>query len=207
MASSHWQSHNSAPIPEDPSFTSVSLVAPPGTDIWRRSDQDDVFNAPILYRSLPASQFKSITVTVFAPWRTQYDQGGLVISFPTAPNQPRKWIKAGIEFFDLQAALGVVGTDRYSDWSLSPMSQEHHQKATFRAVKHDTTLWIHAGQAGSEKLLPMREVKWAFMEGRNEGDIWVGVYAAKPQADEGDENEGAKGIEVSFSDLEIETTE
>lgn len=48
----------------------------------------------------------------------------------------------------------------------------------------------------------MREIKWAFMEGRDEEDIWVGVYAAKPTPEEGEDDE--KGIEVSFSDLELE---
>ena len=51
----------------------------------------------------------------------------------------------------------------------------------------------------------MREIKWAFMEGRDEEDIWVGVYAAKPTPEDGEDDE--KALEVSFSDLVIERDE
>lgn len=216
--SKSWLTLNGAPNPKsDPTKESFTITAPPKTDIWRRSDDDDVFNAPILYQSMLASDFKKVEVTVYAPWATQYDQAGLIIAFPTSetpkPTQDRdaneavstkgfKWIKAGIEFFQLSAVLGMVGTDRYSDWSLSPMSQEYHQKARFRAEKVGTTLWIYAAQEGEEKMKPMREVKWAFMEGREEKEVWVGVYAAKPTPEDGEDDE--RGIEVSFEDLVVE---
>lgn len=212
MASAKWQAVNGASLPADSSFTDFAITAPPKTDIWRRSNQDDVFNAPIVYQKMKASEFKKIEVTVFAAWQTQYDQGGLIIAFPgeTPPSEesenpiePIKWIKAGIEYFSREAVIGVVGTDRFSDWSLAPMSQEYHQKAKFRAERDGTTLWIYAAQEGEERMKPMREIKWAFMEGRDEADVWVGVYAAKPTPEEGSEEEAEKGIEVSFSGLEI----
>ncbi|KAF2209568.1 hypothetical protein CERZMDRAFT_91352 [Cercospora zeae-maydis SCOH1-5] len=230
MAPSKWSTINGASLPkEDPETSSFTITAPPKTDIWRRSLTDDVFNAPTLYQTLPASRFKSIAVTVYAPWHTQYDQGGLVLAFPSPrtpqdvthtqeihqraeedekpenPARPSKWVKAGIEFFELSSVLAIVGTDRFSDWSLAPMSQEFHQKARFRIEKRGTTLWIYARQEGEERMKPMREIKWAFMEGRDAEDIWVGVYAAKPTPEEGEDDE--KGIEVSFSDLELELEE
>lgn len=167
----------------------------------------------MIYKTLPASTFKSLTITIFAPWKTQYDQGGLILAFPSQPTSDTstkglKWIKAGIEYFSNQCVLGVVGTDRYSDWSIAPMKQEYHQKATFKVVREGETLWVYAKQDGGEGLTPMREVKWAFMEGRLEGNVWVGVYAAKPKKDEGaSEEDSEKGIEVSFSDLELEVEE
>ncbi|KAM3421292.1 hypothetical protein BST61_g1693 [Cercospora zeina] len=229
MPPSKWSAINGASLPEeDPTTDSFTITAPPKTDIWRRSPTDDIFNAPTLYQTLPASRFKSITVTVYAPWHTQYDQGGLILAFPSSntphpstssekevkkaeeetpgnPVRPSKWVKAGIEFFELSCVLGIVGTDRFSDWSLAPMSQEFHQKARFRIEKRETTLWVYARQEGEERMKPMREIKWAFMEGRDEEDIWVGVYAAKPTPEEGEDDE--KGIEVSFSDLELELEE
>lgn len=171
--------------------------------------------APMIYKTLPSSIFKSLTITIFAPWKTQYDQGGLILAFPS-PSGPSfdtstkglKWIKAGIEYFSNQCVLGVVGTDRYSDWSISPMKQEYHQKATFKIERDGETLWVYAKQDGGERLIPMREVKWAFMEGRLDEDVWVGVYAAKPKKDEGgSEEDSEKGIEVQFSDLELEVEE
>lgn len=85
------------------------------------------------------------------------------------------------------------------------MNKDYHQKAKFRAERDGTTLWIYAAQEGEESMKPMREIKWAFMEGREEADILVGVYAAKPTPEQGSEQEGAheKGIEVTFSELVI----
>lgn len=51
----------------------------------------------------------------------------------------------------------------------------------------------------------MREIKWAFMEGRDEEKLWVGVYAAKPTPEDGEDDE--KALEVTFSDLVIEKEE
>ena len=171
---STWACINGASVPkEDPTQESFTITAPPKTDIWRRSDTDDVFNAPTIFQLIPASSFKSISVTVYAPWHTQYDQGGLIIAFPSSntprpqkegdikraededeenPVRPSKWIKAGIEFFELSAVLGIVGTDRFSDWSLAPMSQEFHQKARFKIERKEKTLWIYACQDGEEKM-------------------------------------------------------
>jgi hypothetical protein len=95
------------------------------------------------------------------------------------------------------------------------MSASHHQKATFRAERDGTTLWIYAAQEGEEKrdasevggsevLKPMREVKWAFMEGRDEAEIWVGAYAAKPTVEEAEEE---KGIEVTFEGVKVVRSE
>lgn len=168
---SKWEvAHGAQPPSDESSFT---ITAPPETDIWRRSDTDDIMNAPMIYKKLPSSTFKKFEITVFAPWQTQYDQGGLVIAFPSSSSSggATKWIKAGIEYFSNQSVLSVVGTDRYSDWSMAPMHTEYHQKARFRAERDGETLWIYAAQDGSDKLLPMREVKWAFMEGRLESEV------------------------------------
>ncbi len=48
---------------------------------------------------------------------------------------------------------------------------------------------------------PLREVTWVFEE--EEGECWIGVYAAKPLKDEGDEK-GKKSLEVQFRGLEVE---
>lgn len=204
---SEWQALHGASVPKDPT-SSFSLTAPPNTDIWRRSDDDDVFNAPLIYQKLSASDFKSISVTVFAPWQTQYDQGGLLLAFPSKDGAgPMKWIKAGIEYFATEAVLGIVGTDRYSDWSLSPMHTEYHQKARFKVEREGSTVWVYAAQEGAEKMLPMREIKWAFLEDRLEGEVWVGCYAAKPTPEEGGEEEAEKGLNVQFTDLKLERAE
>lgn len=40
------------------------------------------FNAPIIYKRIPLSRFKSVKVSVKARWERLYDQGGLVLVFP-----------------------------------------------------------------------------------------------------------------------------
>ncbi|RMZ07758.1 hypothetical protein D0862_04186 [Hortaea werneckii] len=195
MASSTWQAGNGAALPKDLS-TTFSITTPPKVDIWRRSETDDTFNAPYIYRNVSAKSFKSISVTVSGPWKTQFDQGGLILVLPNK-NGLNRWIKAGVEFFNGKPMLGVVGTDRYSDWSLAPMSKGENT-ATFEAVRDGETLWVYEIRDGER--LPLREVKWAFIDEMDE--ISVGVYAAKPTPEEGDED---KGIDVDFKDLKLET--
>ncbi|GAB1738534.1 hypothetical protein NU219Hw_g3340t1 [Hortaea werneckii] len=195
MASSPWQAGNGAALPKDLS-TSFSITTPPKVDIWRRSETDDTFNAPYICRNVSAKSFKSISATVSGPWKTQFDQGGLILVLPNK-NGLNRWIKAGIEVFNGKPVLGVVGTDRYSDWSLAPMPKGENT-ATFEAVRDGETLWVYEIRDGER--LPLREVKWAFIDEMDE--ISVGVYAAKPTPEEGDEG---KGIDVEFKDLKLET--
>ncbi|KAK4542586.1 hypothetical protein LTR36_006634 [Oleoguttula mirabilis] len=200
MASLTWQAANGATVPPDTTAT-FKVSAPPKTDIWRRSEADDVFNAPYIYTTMRPAAFNRISVTVSGPWKTQFDQGGLVLAFPRHDG-PTRWIKAGIEFFHGKPCLGVVGNDRFSDWSICPMA-EGETKATFEAVKDGHSLWIYAVKEGEKQ--PLREVKWAFIDYLDEQkqyeDMRVGVYVAKPTPDEGDTE---ATIQASFADLQVD---
>jgi len=195
----------SSTLPSDPS-KAFQIPTPPKTDIWRTVNQGNMeFNAPGIGARIPVSTFKSLSATVSGPWKTQFDQGGILIAFPKTPGadlHDSQWIKAGIEFFNGEPKLGVVGTDRFSDWSLCPMFEEGG-KASFVAEKEASTIWIYAVVKGKRQ--PLREIKWADLEGRAEGaEMWVGVYGAKPTPEkEGDEK---AGIDVTFEGLEIETS-
>lgn len=161
------------------------------------------FNAPAIGARIPVSAFKTLSATVSGPWKTQFDQGGLLIAFPKSPGadlHDSQWIKAGIEFFNGEPKLGVVGTDRFSDWSLCPMFEEG-SKASFVAAKEGDTIWIYAVVKGKRE--PLREIKWADLEGRaKDAEMWVGVYGAKPTPEEGD----AKAVlDVAFEGFKIET--
>jgi regulation of enolase protein 1 (concanavalin A-like superfamily) len=162
------------------------------------------FNAPGIGARIPVTTFKSLSATVSGPWKTQFDQGGILIAFPKSPGtdlHDSQWIKAGIEFFNGEPKLGVVGTDRFSDWSLCPMFEAGDQ-ASFVAEKEADTIWIYAVVKGKKE--PLREVKWADLEGRaKNAEMWVGVYGAKPTPEVGDAE--AK-IDVKFEGLKIETS-
>ncbi|KAK3679215.1 hypothetical protein LTR78_000776 [Recurvomyces mirabilis] len=213
MSTPKWHAANGATAPSSPS-ANMEITAYPTTDIWRRdaTPAGDVFNAPYIYITTTSKNFKRLATTVTVPWKTQFDQGGLLISFPnTASSEPDKacrWIKAGIELFEGKPALGVVGTDRFSDWSLAPMprgagGEEGDQRtARFEAVRDGTTLWVYVVVGGERQAL--REVKWAFLDEGEDGngvEMKLGVYAAKPTPNMGDER---AGVEVSFEGLEAE---
>ncbi|KAK5717012.1 hypothetical protein LTR17_016154 [Elasticomyces elasticus] len=202
-----WTATNGAPQPQDPTTTSFTITAPPKTDLWRRdpTPEGDVFDAPYLTTSIAVSSFKSLKVTVTVPWKTQFDQGGLLLIFPDREGKGSgkgsgRWVKGGIEYFNGAPALGVVGTDRFSDWSLAPMPSGSDRTATFEAVKDGTTLWVYVLVDGKRQAL--REIKWAFVDVKGDEALKVGVYAAKPTPDEGDEEAGVK---VTFSGLSVET--
>ncbi|KAM0720807.1 hypothetical protein Q7P37_003092 [Cladosporium fusiforme] len=200
-----YEAINTSPtnIPSNPSKP-FQIPVRPKTDIWRRIKPGDMeFNAPCIGSRIAVKAFQSLSATVSGPWKTQFDQGGILIAFPKTPGtdlHDSQWIKAGIEYFTGEPKLGVVGTDRYSDWSLSPMF-EAGGKASFVAERQGDTIWVYAVVNGKKE--PLREIKWADLEGRAEdAEIWVGVYGAKPTPEEGD---GEAGIEVTIEDLKVET--
>lgn len=72
-----------------------------------------------------------------------------------------------------------------------------------------STLWVYsveksssaAGEEG-ERRRALREISWVFGEEIAEGECEVGVYVAKPIADDLDPE---KELEVRFEDLRVET--
>ncbi|QIW95071.1 hypothetical protein AMS68_000589 [Peltaster fructicola] len=202
----HWEAlaQHQALVPSDLT-KKFSITAPPGCDIWRPSSERNVFDAPAIITKIKASSFQSIEVTVSARWKTLYDQGGILLVFPGGldikPGDSRSWIKAGIENEQGTAKLGVVGTHKFSDWSLSP-TLDDSGKTTIKFVRKGTVLWVYTVHDGKD--IGLREVTWAFLEGRgDDAEIWVGVYAAKPTPD----SDNADGkLVVNFEDLKLNTS-
>lgn len=99
--------------------------------------------------------------------------------------------------------MSVVGTDRYSDWSLSPVPEEGGEgEVRIRVAREGDTLWVYAvlGDGGKR---PLREIKWAWMEGREaDAELQVGVCAAKPG-----EGKDEEDLEVTFKDWVLEVSE
>ncbi|KAK5745790.1 hypothetical protein LTR17_001292 [Elasticomyces elasticus] len=155
-----WSASNGAVLPAaPPTASNFSILAPPATDLWRPDDLpgSDNFTAPYITTSVQVGKFKSLKATVNVPWRTQFDQGGLLVIMPLsaaekAAGVKTRWVKGGIEYFDAAPALGVVGTDRFSDWSLAtmPAPPQSQTAATFEAVKNDTTLFIYVVVDGQQ---------------------------------------------------------
>ncbi|KAH0499163.1 hypothetical protein TgHK011_006374 [Trichoderma gracile] len=214
----HWL-NNPGVKPISPIDRTVTIQVPPDTDIWRPALSKHNFTAPYLYTVVPASRFRSVQVTVTAPWKTLYDQGGLVVTFPSNNNNNRhhddnanltRFIKAGIEFNDGAPALGVVATDILSDWSLSPLITEQTQtgekkkedaKATILVERDGTDAWVYVLEDQGRTRRALRQVTWAFNEDDAQGlarEIEVGIYGAKPTEEAG-EGHARDGIAVTFS--------
>jgi hypothetical protein len=164
--------------------------------------KSDNFTAPYVYRSIKASDFHNISVTVDADWTTRYDQGGIAIIFPE--KKPLKWVKSGIEVETGSPQFGTVGTYAFSDWSLSPVTPANATSARFLIEREGSEIWVYAlnlEDPTAEKY-PLREVTWAFLEDRADDDVelWVGVYAAKPTYNAANMTQD---LEVTFKDLVI----
>ncbi|KAL7819706.1 hypothetical protein V8C26DRAFT_25402 [Trichoderma gracile] len=215
----HWL-NNPGIKPISPIGRTVTIQVPPDTDIWRPALSKHNFTAPYLYTVVPASRFRSVQVTVAAPWKTLYDQGGLVVTFPSNNRHHHddgnanltRFIKAGIEFNDGAPALGVVATDILSDWSLSPLITEQTQtqtaekkkedaKATILVERDGTDAWVYVLEGQGRTRRALRQVTWAFNEDDAQGlarEIEVGIYGAKPTEEAG-EGHARDGIAVTFS--------
>ena len=110
-------------------------------------------------------------------------------------------MKTGIEYFNGEPALSVVGCDRFSDWSLCPLPKGS-KHATLEAERVDRTLWVYSIVDGKKTAL--REIKWAFLEsGDDQAEMKVGIYAAKPTP----EDDPATGIEVKFDGFQLRLSE
>ena len=166
------------------------------TDIWHKPPDLDVFDAPILYKPLPISTFKSARVSATGDWKTLYDQGGMVLVLPPSKSGgQRRWIKAGIEFYGNKPRMSVVAADQWADWSLLPLSEadEKDGKMTVEMEREQekdgswgSVLRILLVGENGEKM-PIREVTWAFHDVDESEEMWVGMMAAKPTKDEREE--------------------
>ena len=175
----------------------LKLTAPPMTDIWRSPPAHDYLAAPIVYKSLKASAFRMARVRVSADWTKLYDQAGLVLVLPGT--QPKKWVKAGTEMVDGTPQISVVVADRWADWSMQPQTSESLTVLFERKVKGDGGLETALGVSvvsNDGKVMPIRKVTWMFEEDQ---EIWIGVYAARP------DYESSDALEVNFSDLTIDS--
>lgn len=201
----HWR-NNPGVHPISPIGRSITIQVPPDTDIWRPAIAKHNFTAPYLYTTVATAHFQSVQVTVTAPWKTLYDQGGLVLAFPNRHNpNATRFIKAGIEFNDGAPALGVVATDILSDWSLSPITEKQttaDAKATILVERDGTDAWVYVVENEGETKRALRQVTWAFNEDDDgQGlarEVEVGIYGAKPTEESG-EGHARDEIAVTFS--------
>jgi regulation of enolase protein 1 (concanavalin A-like superfamily) len=191
-----------------------TVSAKPNTDIWKKAPSTDVFNAPYKpHSSGPLSSFSSTTISFTAPYATKFDQAGLLLLL-TSPDQPRRWIKAGIEHFNGQPRASVVCCDRFADWSVADLPPAHFpdtdavasgsQSVTVRVEREESpngaALWIYllvGGDAAASTKIPLREIGWVY----NEPEKWeleVSAAVARPGKDVDGE------LVATFKDFDVQ---
>ncbi|TDL26133.1 hypothetical protein BD410DRAFT_784174 [Rickenella mellea] len=178
----------------------MKLSAKAPTDYWRKPPSLDVDSAPKSLQTIPAKSFTRARVTVSASWTRLYDQGGLFILFPQSAEGKQFWLKTGIEFYNNQPNLSTVAAREWADWSLLPLSSNSITVEIERENKDGMgkgpSLWIYLVEGN--KRTAVREVTWAFE--KDDDDIQVGVYAARPTV----EGDAEDALEVSFEDFVLE---
>lgn len=214
---------------------SFKLTSLPKTDIYAAPAHGYVWTAPILYRKIQCSSFKKAKVTVSFSWTTIYDQGGLILVFPTKTNPNPdsgnaseksahpQWVKAGIEINAGKPWASAVARENWADWSLSAPPNgvigsdeigappagvvspgkgraKGSVKATIEFERHEGALFVYVQGPEGEVKSMIREPQWVFLDGRGEGEAWIGVYCCAPDPD--GEREG-EGLDVTFEDFEI----
>ncbi|KAH8675093.1 hypothetical protein BGZ61DRAFT_536379 [Ilyonectria robusta] len=187
-----------------------SLSASPSTDIWKKPPSTNVFKAPSRpHSSGPVSTFASAAITFTTTYTHQYDQAGMLLTItnPADPAAPRKWIKAGIEYYNGIPRLSVVCCDSWADWSVAQVTSGADEiiagtkSVTINVVReddeHGSSWWVY--HVDGDKKTPLREICWVLGDNGGEGlDVKVSALVARPGKVATDE------LEANFSDFDVE---
>ncbi|KAF9053938.1 hypothetical protein BDZ89DRAFT_299742 [Hymenopellis radicata] len=163
-------------------LNSITISAPPSTDIWRKPPTTDVFNAPsVTHASGALSSFKSAQVSFSLPLKCLYDQGGLLLHL-TKPGAKDRWVKTGVEFYHDKTFISTVGCNDWADWSIVPATR-NEVEYTVQARREDNSLWVYRlilDKDGHEvERIVLRELTWFFADEAG-WSIAVGPFAARP---------------------------
>ena len=192
---------NNAPALPSPDDIPTTISAPAGVDIWRKPPSCNVANAPCYIETFPAQAFLHARVTVKADWARLYDQGGLILFSPGWPEQSM-FVKAGVELYDGRLWVSAVTGRDGADWSLFPMSSDGQEEVTIVLEREregkGTSLYVYLEEEGKRTIV--RKTTWVFKDEYLNGDISVGIYAARPTKLN---EEDGEVLNVSFNRLQI----
>jgi regulation of enolase protein 1 (concanavalin A-like superfamily) len=128
--------HPPASVIEDGDDLVVTAVA--GSDAWRVTSYGFVHDDEhALLAPFPTEGALEVAFT--ADLTQQFDQAGLFFRVSA-----EHWIKAGVEFADGVAQLGVVVTEGFSDWSAAPVPEWAGERVTIRASRSGDAVTVRA---------------------------------------------------------------
>lgn len=186
----------SLPVNPPPSISSFQLTS---------------LTAPFHPHSIaPLHLLRSATITFKSTYTTQYDQAGILLSLtkPSSPDTPRKWIKAGIEYYDSSCRLSTVCCDNWADWSVAslPKSQNDGVKngqtsVTIQVEREEAEIglcmWVYRVEDDGKKT-PLREICWIYADEEDKWELEVSAAVARPGKDADGE------LEATFEKFEVD---
>jgi regulation of enolase protein 1 (concanavalin A-like superfamily) len=160
----------------------ISITTDAKTDYWRKTHYGFIRDNGHFYYQAVTGNFLA-QVKLIGQYRDLYDQGGLMVRVDETT-----WIKCGIEYVEgVQQASAVVTRD-FSDWSVSPLSQ------------NPSSIWLRV-----KGELPAVEVSYS-LDGHNftllrlaylaeVAQVQVGVMACSPDG---------TGFDITFGEFSIQ---
>ncbi|KAK4189437.1 hypothetical protein QBC35DRAFT_141227 [Podospora australis] len=202
------------------STETFTITAGPNTDLWRKPPVKDISNAPTAKATTsPLPSFRSARISFKLPYTHQYDQAGLLLIFSPLPpssssstpspssysskvtGNPKKWIKAGLEFYNSLPRFSIVSCDAWADWSVAPLSEPDSSWTSLSIEKEGDekgeSLWVYQILNSGEKI-PLREICWVYGDSPDQWEVKVEAMAARPTTDE-----GAGDLVAEFKDFEV----
>lgn len=137
----NWQDGHWTHEPHSYAVQNNNLVveAVEGSDYWQNTMygfQHDNGHALLA----PWAETEAVEVSFSLEGFTElYDQAGIMLW-----HSQTEWIKAGIELNDGVPHIGAVVTDKYSDWSLSPVPEWAGEIVTIRASRMKDAVILRA---------------------------------------------------------------
>jgi uncharacterized protein len=114
------------------------VTAVEGSDAWRTTSYGFV-HADEHALVAPLDAEAAVEVAFTADLSAQFDQAGLFLRV-----SDEHWVKAGVEYADGVPQVGVVVTDRVSDWSAAPVPEWTGRRVTIRASRSGDAVTVRA---------------------------------------------------------------
>lgn len=158
----------------------LDVVTAKGGDFWRETQYGFTHDDGHAFLRDAPDEFTA-SVRVSGEYAELYDQAGLMLRA-----NERHWCKVGVEYVGRQQWSAVVTHDK-SDWSVQPA--EAHAEVTFRMIRRDDALILHARATDRERWTLLRVAPFPPGLGAR-----VGILAGSP---------GRAGFRVHFHDFQL----
>jgi hypothetical protein len=160
---------------------SLVVTADAATDFWRTTGYGYVRDNGHLYAEQLAGDFE-LSMRVRGSYAAQYDQAGAMIRL-----DERRWLKAGVEFFDGRPRFSTVITIEHSSWAMADLPADLSELALLLTRRGDAVEVRYRAGDGEMRLAAL-----AYLPPGNQ--VLAGAMCAAPEG---------SGFQVTFHDLNL----